>query len=126
LQGLAARQAAERWQEPELAHLLYALEQMEAALATGNVENYYNADIAFHNHVCELSRNARLQLLLGALGREMLRLRLMINTIQGRQHESIMYNRAIAAAIAARDADQAEQQTRELTWTGCQRLLELL
>jgi DNA-binding GntR family transcriptional regulator len=126
LQGLAARLAAERWREPQLAPLRHALAEMEAALARGDVEAYYNADIAYHETVCWLSQNARLQQLLGALGREMLRLRFLINSIPGRQHESIVYNRGILAAIEARDAAAAERLTRELTASGCQRLLETM
>lgn len=126
LQGLAARLAAERWREPELAPLRHALAEMEAALQDGNVEHYYTADIAYHEHVCKLSRNSRLQQMLGALGREMLRLRFMINSIEGRQRASIIYNRQILAAIEARDGATARSLTEELTWSGCQRLLARL
>jgi DNA-binding GntR family transcriptional regulator len=124
LQGLAARQAAERWRDPELAPLRHLLGEMERALRDDDVEAYFNADVAYHEHICQLSGNARLQGLLGTLGREMLRLRHLINTITGRQRESIVFHRQILAALEARDADAAERLTRELTWSGCERLLE--
>ena len=124
LQGLAARQAAERWRGPELAPLRHLLAQMEQALHDADVETYFNADVTYHEHICQLSHNARLQGLLGTLGREMLRLRHLINTIAGRQHESISFHRQILAALEARDAEAAERLTRELTWSGCERLLQ--
>lgn len=126
LQGLAARLAAERWREPELAPLRHQLNVMQAALDAHDVVAYYNADIAYHEQICALSRNARLQQMLSMLGREMLRLRFLINAIEGRQQESIIYNRQIAEALEQRDGEQAERLTRELTWSGCVRLLERL
>ncbi len=56
----------------------------------------------------------------------LVRLRFLINTIEGRQCESIVYNRQILAALEARDGERAERLSRELTWTGCQRLLDNL
>jgi DNA-binding GntR family transcriptional regulator len=124
LQGLAARLAAGRWVEPELAPLRHILRRMERAVDDGDVEGYFNADIEYHEYICQLGRNTRLSALLAGLGREMLRLRHLINTIEGRQRESIVYHRAILAAVEARDPERAEQLTRELTWSGCQRLLD--
>lgn len=126
LQGLAAGLASERWQAPALAPLRHTLARMEQALRDGNVDAYFSGEVDYHEMICRLSGNRRLEHLLAGLGREMLRLRYMINTIEGRQHESLVYNQRIFAAIEARDRELAEQLTRELTWSGCRRLLERL
>lgn len=111
MEGLAARQAAERMTGEEIADLHATLDSHEAMIEQAQGQAYYQAegDYDFHHRIATGSRNTKLaNMLLGDLYYmvRMYRYRLSIST--GRPRMALGEHRRIAEAIAQRDGELAE------------------
>jgi DNA-binding GntR family transcriptional regulator len=111
MEGLAARQAAERMTDEEIADLQATLDSHEAMIEKAQGQAYYQAegDYDFHHRIATGSRNSKLaQMLLGDLYYMVRMYRYRLSTSAGRPHKALGEHRRIVEAIAQRDGELAE------------------
>ncbi|GGY85490.1 GntR family transcriptional regulator [Marinobacter zhanjiangensis] len=111
MEGLAARQAAERMTDQEIADLQATLDSHETMIEEARGQAYYQAegDYDFHHRIATGSRNAKLaQMLLGDLYYMVRMYRYRLSTSSGRPHRALGEHRRIVEAIAQRDGELAE------------------
>jgi len=111
MEGLAARQAAERMTDDEIAGLYTTLDGHETMIEKAHGQAYYQAegDYDFHHRIATGSRNAKLaQMLLGDLYYMVRMYRYRLSTASGRPHMALGEHRRIVEAIAQRDGELAE------------------
>ncbi|OEY68116.1 GntR family transcriptional regulator [Marinobacter sp. X15-166B] len=111
MEGLAARQAAERMTDEEIADLQATLDSHEAMINQAHGQAYYQeeGDYDFHHRIATGSRNAKLaQMLLGDLYYMVRMYRYRLSTSVGRPHKALNEHRRIVEAIAQRDGELAE------------------
>ena len=111
MEGLAARQAAERMTDEEIADLHATLDVHEKMIEETQGQAYYQAegDYDFHHRIATGSRNAKLaQMLLGDLYYMVRMYRYRLSTSTGRPQMALREHRRVAEAIAQRDGELAE------------------
>jgi len=111
MEGLAARQAAERMTDDEITDLHATLNSHESMIEQAQGQAYYQAegDYDFHHRIATGSRNAKLaQMLLGDLYYMVRMYRYRLSQSSGRPHKALAEHRRIAEAIASRDGELAE------------------
>lgn len=111
MEGLAARQAAERMTDDEIADLQATLDSHEKMIEEAQGQAYYQAegDYDFHYRIAMGSRNAKLaQMLLGDLYYMVRMYRYRLSTSAGRPNMALEEHRRVAEAIAQRDGELAE------------------
>ncbi|MCK7546134.1 GntR family transcriptional regulator [Marinobacter bryozoorum] len=111
MEGLAARQAAERMTDQEIADLQATLDSHETMIEEARGQAYYQAegDYDFHHRIATGSRNTKLaQMLLGDLYYMVRMYRYRLSTSSGRPHRALGEHRRIVEAIAQRDGELAE------------------
>ncbi|TGN41503.1 GntR family transcriptional regulator [Marinobacter confluentis] len=111
MEGLAAKQAAERMTDQEIADLKATLDSHETMIEQAQGQAYYQAegDYDFHHRIATGSRNAKLaQMLLGDLYYMVRMYRYRLSQSSGRPHRALGEHRRIAEAIASRDGELAE------------------
>lgn len=111
MEGLAARQAAERMTDQEIADLQATLDSHETMIDEAQGLAYYQAegDYDFHHRIATGSRNTKLaQMLLGDLYYMVRMYRYRLSTSAGRPHRALGEHRRIVEAIAQRDGELAE------------------
>ncbi|HKK57426.1 GntR family transcriptional regulator [Marinobacter sp.] len=111
MEGLAARQAAERMTDEEIADLRATLNNHEIMIEQAQGQAYYQAegDYDFHHRIATGCRNAKLaQMLLGDLYYMVRMYRYRLSQSLGRPHKALDEHRRIAEAIASRDPELAE------------------
>ncbi len=111
MEGLAARQAAERMTDAEIADLHATLDSHEAMIEQAHGQAYYQGegDYDFHHRIATGSRNTKLaQMLLGDLYYMVRMYRYRLSTSAGRPQKALGEHRRIAEAIAQRDGELAE------------------
>lgn len=116
LEGIAAREAATRMTDAEIAHLWLILNRHETCLDEGtfDIEDFQGGpDDDFHLFIVRCSRNEMLINLLCGEYYNLIRLcRRQQRRIAGRIQRSIIEHRRIADALADRDAELAELTMR--------------
>ncbi|RTZ96014.1 MAG: hypothetical protein DSY90_11785 [Deltaproteobacteria bacterium] len=60
LEELAVKRAIQRMTPEKIEHLQHIIDQMENAVAGGEKEDVLNADLYFHQSICEFAENSRL------------------------------------------------------------------
>ena len=111
MEGLAARQAAERMTDEEIRDMRATLDSHEKMIEEAQGQAYYQAegDYDFHHRIATGSRNAKLaQMLLGDLYYMVRMYRYRLSTSAGRPHMALGEHRRIVEAIAQRDGELAE------------------
>ena len=111
LEGLAARRAAMRMGQAELAALEETVERTERAREAGALTTLWEASNQFHRLLRGGARNGRLPQLLALMLDTHRSLRLH-EFAPERVDDAVAEHRAIFAAIAAHDGDLAEQRAR--------------
>ena len=115
LEGLAASQAAAHAGAADLAELRAIVEQMAAALAAGDVREYFGRNVAFTTRIHVASGNLTLMRLLNGIGKQALRYRyIAYQKVPDLMRVSLPGNRRILAAIRAREAARAREITANL------------
>jgi GntR family transcriptional regulator, rspAB operon transcriptional repressor len=115
LEGLAAQQAAKRWQSPSEDVFAQGLAAMRAAFKANDVRKYFIANVAFTDAVHRASGNATLQRLLKSIGKQALRYRyLAYRSAPKLMRMSVEGNREIVDLILARRGAQARRITAQL------------
>ena len=115
LEGLAASQAATHAGAADLAELRAIVEQMAAALAAGDVREYFGRNVAFTTRIHVASGNLTLMRLLNGIGKQALRYRyIAYQKVPDLMRVSLPGNRRILAAIRAHQAGRAREITASL------------
>lgn len=112
LEGMAARLAARRVGERELAQLRALLEQQELALAGGDVERYSERAMAFHQLIVEAAGNRALERLLDSVYAQIQAMRVRMKYFPTKLPDSFDAHARILQALEAHDPDRAEREAR--------------
>ena len=113
LEVMAVRLAIPRVTEPDLARLDQLMERMAGHISDGAVREFFAANVSFHELLCELSGNPKLQEVHHRLEGEIGRFQSRTLALRGSMDDSLTEHRAILAAIRLRDADQAAALTAD-------------
>lgn len=115
LESMAARLAAERATARDLRALRKAALRHSAEAARGDLDAYSEANIAFHQHIMELSGCGLLKTTADGLFVHMLAVRRRAMGEGDRATRSVVDHMEIIEALERRDADRAERLVREHT-----------
>jgi len=122
LEVMAVRLLIPRVTEADLARLEELIDQMAAHSAEGAVREFFTANVSFHELVCELSGNPKLQEVHHRLEGEIGRFQNRTLALRGSMGDSLTEHRAILAAVRLRDADRAAALTADHIRVPAQRL----
>src|SRR5271166_6474150 len=111
LEVMAVRLAIPRMTEADLARLDQLMELMAGHIAEGAVREFFAANVSFHELLCELSGNPKLQEVHHRLEGEIGRFQSRTLALRGSMDDSLTEHRAILAAVRLRDADRAAALT---------------
>jgi len=115
LEGLAAQQAAKRWQSPIDAVFIEKLAAMRSAFKANDIKRYFLANVGFTDAIHRVTGNVTLQRLLKSIGKQALRYRyLAYHTAPNLMSMSVEGNREIVDLILARKGVQARRITGQL------------
>ena len=107
LEMMAVRLAVPRLGPAEIARLEELIAAMDDHAAHGRVAEFFEANVAFHATLFEVSGNGRLQELYGQLLGQMGRFRMRSLTLRGNLQRSVAEHRAILRAAKRGDAERA-------------------
>ena len=122
LEVMAVRLAIPRMTEADLARLDQLMERMAGHIAEGAVREFFAANVEFHETLCELSGNPKLQEVHHRLEGEIGRFQSRTLALRGSMDDSLTEHRAILAAIRLRDVDRAAALTADHIRVPAQRL----
>jgi DNA-binding GntR family transcriptional regulator len=112
LEALAARHAAERATDVEIAALRKILAEMKALMKAQDLLRYSDGNRRLHAKVIEISGHATAQRLIANLRAQMVRFQFRTILVPGRPKVSFAEHTAIVSAIANHDPDAAEAAMR--------------
>lgn len=112
LESLAARLAAERASDASVAALRREFPEFEAGDGRVPLDDYSEANVAFHQRLVELAESPLLAQLVGQLQVHMRAIRGRAMVESDRRSRSEVDHRHILEALEARDADLVEQRVR--------------
>jgi GntR family transcriptional regulator, rspAB operon transcriptional repressor len=107
LESLAARIAAVRMSDDEIASLGDELRAAEAVADAGRLEDAFRADVSLHKQIIAVTRNRRLGQILSTLDNQVHRIRYLSPTTPGRLRATLAEHLEIVEALKARDPDVA-------------------
>lgn len=113
LEGVAARQAAQKITPAGAEELRSVLERQHAALEAQDLLNASDVNALLHAKIVELSGHATAQRLIRSLNSQMVRFQFRTILIPGRPNQSHAEHTAIIDAVIAGDADKAERAMRK-------------
>ena len=122
LEVMAVRLLIPRLTEADLSRLEELIDRMAEHSAEGSVREFFAASVSFHELLCELSGNPKLQEVHHRLEGEIGRFRNRTLALRGSMDDSLTEHRAILAAIRLRDADRAAALTADHIRVPAQRL----
>ncbi len=126
LEVLAVRLAVPRITSSGLARLDELVEAMAEFARKDQVADFFAANVAFHELLCELSGNEKLREVHHRLEGEISRFQARTLALRGNLDSSVSEHRAILAAVRLRDADKACELTAAHIRVPAQRLQESL
>ena len=109
MDGLAARLAAQRKTESELAELRETVDLMDFYISKGNLDKTVELDARFHDLICKASKNHPLRTMLANYHNFVRLARQKSMNSPGRLEKMSREHRALYDAIAAGDSDRAQQ-----------------
>lgn len=112
LEGLAARLAAEKATDEDLAHLRSLIGKMEEALTSDDLSAYPQLNVQFHQSVLAIADDKQLEQLLTSLNYSLIRYQFRSMFVPGRTVASINEHQEIVHRLAIKDGDGAEQVAR--------------
>jgi DNA-binding GntR family transcriptional regulator len=124
LEVLAVRLAVPGITDAELAELDKLVDRMSEHAKNGAVGDFFIANVAFHELLCELSGNSKLLEVYRRLSGEIGRFQARTLALRGSLDGSVTEHRAILAAIRLRDSDKAAELTSAHIRVPAQRLRE--
>jgi DNA-binding GntR family transcriptional regulator len=127
LEGMAAEDAAFRWQAPTDQALRAALAAMREAHAARDIKAYFLANVAFTDEVHRACGNLTLMRLLKSIGKQALRYRYLAYRSSPRlMGMSVEGNREIAELVASRQGRKARRITAKLIEQSWQTIREFV
>jgi DNA-binding GntR family transcriptional regulator len=126
LEVLAVRLAVPKITGAELASLDELADRMSEHALEGAVADFFTANVAFHELLCELSGNKKLLQVYRRLAGEIGRFQARTLALRGSLDGSVAEHRAILAAIRLRDVEKAAELTAAHIRVPAQRLNETL
>ena len=126
LEVLAVRLAVPRITEPDLARLDDLVDSMAGFAGKDQVADFFAANVAFHELLCELSGNEKLREVHYRLAGEISRFQARTLALRGSLDSSVSEHRAILAAVRLGDTDKACELTAAHIRVPAQRLQESL
>lgn len=124
LEVLAVRLAVFRITDAELASLGELVGRMSEHAKDNAIADFFAANAAFHELLCELSGNKKLLEVHRRLAGEIARFQARTLALRGSLEESVTEHRAILAAIQLQDVEKAAELTAAHVRVPAQRLLE--
>ncbi len=115
LESMAARLATERATDKEIASLRAMAGRFGSDDAKAHIEEYSEANIAFHQRILELSHCPMLKTIADGLFLHMRAVRRKAMAEKDRSSRSVAEHIGIIEALENRDADQAAREVREHT-----------
>jgi DNA-binding GntR family transcriptional regulator len=112
LEGMAARLAAEKITDKQLASLKAKLDEQRAYLAKGDVERYYTAALEFHEAVLKIADSHTIERLLMSLFAQIRAMRLQRKYVPMHLPDSCEDHGKLLKAFRKRDGDLAELEAR--------------
>ena len=113
LEGLAARYAATRAGEDEVADLRGILARMRELLDAGDLLGASDQNAVLHHRLLEIAGHTTATRLTGALRSQLVRFQYRTILLPGRSESSYPEHRGIVDAVARGDADAAEAAMRD-------------
>src|SRR5262245_2830797 len=113
LEGLAARYAAQKATEDQVAELRKILDGMRASLDEGDLVAASDLNARFHALLLEIAGHRTVSRLVAMLNPQLVRFQFRTILAPGRAEQSFQEHSAIVDAVARGDADAAEQAVRE-------------
>jgi DNA-binding GntR family transcriptional regulator len=126
LEVMAIRFATPRMTEGDLSRLEGLIDEMAVQAGQGAVREFFAANTSFHELLCELSGNPKLQEVHHRLEDEIGRFQSRTLTTKTSMEDATAEYRAILAAVRRGDADRAAELTADHTRARAQRLQETL
>ena len=115
LESMAARLATERASDKEIASLRAMAGRFGSDDAKAHIEEYSEANIAFHQRILELSQCSMLKTIADGLFLHMRAVRRKAMAEKDRSSRSVAEHIGIIEALETRDADRAAREVREHT-----------
>ncbi|MDE3074769.1 MAG: GntR family transcriptional regulator [Chloroflexota bacterium] len=112
--ALAVELAAPRLTRQDFAQLRRLLAKMEAAVAAGDIVQYFHFNVQFNDLVRDKGGNEVLQQLIRTLGKRVTRLRFRSMSLPSRAEASFEGNRRTLEALEAGDAKEAGRRAGEV------------
>jgi DNA-binding GntR family transcriptional regulator len=112
LEGLAARHAAQNATPDDVEHLHAILDGMRRRLDAGDLLGASDQNAVLHGRVLEIANHATATRLIATLKSQLVRFQYRTILLPGRSERSFGEHSAIVRAIAAGDADAAEEAMR--------------
>lgn len=126
LEVMAVRLAVPRITKSDLARLDELVTSMAESARKDRVAEFFAANVAFHELLCELSGNQKLQEVHHRLEGEISRFQARTLALRGSLESSVSEHRAILAAVRLGDVDKAAELTAAHVRVPAQRLQESL
>jgi DNA-binding GntR family transcriptional regulator len=126
LEVLAVRLAVPRVTEADLAHLEQLIARMADHAKANAIGDFFTANVEFHETLCELSGNKKLQEVHHRLEGEIGRFQARTLALRGSLDGSLTEHLAILAAIRLRDVEKAAALTAAHVRVPTQRLQAML
>jgi len=112
LESLAVRGAAENATKADVAELRGLLAEMKTLLKAGDLLRVSDVNARLHRRLLEISRNQTAIRLTQTLNSQLVRFQFRTILAPGRAPQSLAEHSAVVDAVAAHDADAAEQAMR--------------
>lgn len=109
VEGMLARRAAECSDEQAQSALAQAIEQMQHAVGTNDVEAWLKADVQLHDTIFAMSGNERAASIIQNINDQWHRVRIGFVALQERIQRSSPEHKAIVESILAGDGEEAER-----------------
>ncbi len=126
LEVMAVRLAVPKTTQSDLERLDELVDRMAEFARKDRVAEFFAANVAFHELLCQLSGNKKLQEVHHRLGGEISRFQARTLALRGSLSSSVAEHRAILAAVRLGDADKACELTAAHVQVPAQRLQESL
>ena len=125
LEGRCAAEAANRASPTDIAALRENHERLESAARDGRIDAFFEANQEFHKKIQELSGNRWLLSVIQDLRKVLKLSRLHSLSLEGRLQQSLDEHRQIMAALAARNAAEAERLMHDHLQSGREALVRM-
>jgi DNA-binding GntR family transcriptional regulator len=112
LEGMAARLAAERVTDRQLAALKTNIEDQREYLNKGDVDRYYSAALEFHEQVVRIAQNRTLERLLMSILAQIRAMRIQRKYTPMHLPQSCDDHERLLQALRLRDPERAEREAR--------------